>query len=171
LSGSVQKVVLHGLAGVVQAKLGDGGTLAGMAAGALNEAVLPAMADYLEGQGVHRYNPDGSVNAEFGALLTAGSTLVGAAVGAVGGDAGLGATVASNATVNNRLLHENEKAKIKQLANGDAVLEQQLTDAACFMAQYSAGKADGDPAKAAAQAMEQAVAANTNGEYPGPWRC
>jgi filamentous hemagglutinin len=114
--GSAQKVVLHGLAGVVQAKLGDGGALAGMAAGAVNEAVLPAMADYLEGQGIHRYNPDGSVNAEFGALLTAGSTLVGAAVGAVGGDAGLGATVASNATVNNYLKHAELTEKAQEIA-------------------------------------------------------
>jgi hypothetical protein len=163
--GGAAKIALHGLAGIVQAKISGGGVAAGATAGMLNEALLPAMVAYLESQGIRRYNPDGTPNVNFNELLTAGSTMLGAAAGAAAGNAGLGAVVANNATVNNRLLHENEKAKIKQLANGDAALEQQLTDAACFMVKCSAGKADADPAKAAAMATEQAVAANANGEY------
>ena len=94
----------------MQAKVGDGSALAGAAAGAVNEAVLPAMEGYLESQGIHRYNDNGTPNANFSELLTAGSTLLGAAVGAAaggggGGGAGLGATVANNATVNNYLKH------------------------------------------------------------------
>ena len=113
--GSPQKIALHALAGIVQAKVGDGSALAGSAAGALNEAVLPAMADYLESQGIHRYNANGSVNANFSELLTAGSTLVGAAVGAAGGSAAVGATVANNATVNNYLKHADVDKLAKKI--------------------------------------------------------
>jgi filamentous hemagglutinin len=51
--------------------------------------------------------------------LTAGSTLVGAAAGAAAGDAGIGATVAINATVNNYLKHDEIEKKL--------VAEQQCT--------------------------------------------
>jgi filamentous hemagglutinin len=120
--GSAEKIVLHALAGIVQAKVGDGSALVGAAAGAINEAVLPVIAEYLEGQGIHRFNADGSQNQEFSSLLTAGSTLLGAAVGAVTGNAGLGATVANNATVNNYLKHaelKKKEAEIKACA-GDS---------------------------------------------------
>ncbi|MBI2308170.1 MAG: hypothetical protein HYU78_12790, partial [Rhodocyclales bacterium] len=40
--GSANKVILHGLAGVLQARVGNGSVLAGAASGAVNEAVLPA---------------------------------------------------------------------------------------------------------------------------------
>lgn len=115
--GSPEKIALHGLAGIVQAKIGDGSALAGAAAGMLNEALLPVMADYLESQGI----PRGS--AEFASLLTAGSTLVGAAVGAASGDAGMGATVATNATVNNYLKHDEIEKKLvaeQQCSAGNA---------------------------------------------------
>ncbi|MGJ7538399.1 MULTISPECIES: hemagglutinin repeat-containing protein [unclassified Variovorax] len=163
--GGTEKLVLHAIAGVIQAKVGDGSALTGALAGALNEVLLPEIEKILNGQGIYRYNADGTPNREFSELLTASSTMLGAAVGTATGNAGLGATVANNATVNNRLLHENEKAKIKQLANGDPVLEQQLTDAACYMTHCADGKRDGDPAKAALQVTDQAVAANANGEY------
>lgn len=112
--GGAAKIALHGLAGIVQAKIGDGSVVTGAAAGMLNEALLPMMAEYLESQGIHRYNADGSPNANFSELLTAGSTLLGAAVGAMGGNAGLGAMVANNATVNNYLKHD-DAARLKQL--------------------------------------------------------
>lgn len=144
--GSWQKVALHGLAGVIQAKVAGTSAITGAAAGALNEMLLPQIQAYLESQGIRRYNADGTPNADFNALMTAGSTLAGTAIGAaIGGPngAGSGALVAYNATVNNRLLHENEKAKIKELANGNAEREQKLADAACYLTHCSAGKADG----------------------------
>ncbi|MBJ2157405.1 hemagglutinin repeat-containing protein [Variovorax sp. IB41] len=163
--GGTEKIVLHTIAGIIQAKIGDGSALTGAVAGALNEVLLPEIERALNGQGIYRYNADGTPNREFAELLTTSSTMLGAAVGASTGNAGLGATVANNATVNNRLLHENEKAKIKQLANGDADLERKLTEAACFMTRCADGKRDGDPAKADLQATDQAIAANANGEY------
>ncbi|MGJ7615637.1 MULTISPECIES: hemagglutinin repeat-containing protein [unclassified Variovorax] len=163
--GGTEKIVLHAIAGIIQARVGDGSALTGAVAGALNEALSPQIEKILNSQGIYRYNADGTPNREFSELLIASSTMLGAAVGAATGNAGLGATVANNATVNNRLLHENEKAKIKQLANGDPVLEQQLTDAACYLTHCADGKRDGDPAKAALQETDQAVAANKNDEY------
>ncbi|MDM0087151.1 MULTISPECIES: hemagglutinin repeat-containing protein [unclassified Variovorax] len=113
--GSAEKIALHGLAGIVQAKLGDGSVAAGATVGMLNEALLPMMEDYLKGQGISRYNPDGSPNVEFNELLTAGSTLLGAAVGAASGNAGMGAVVANNATVNNYLKHADVDRLAKRI--------------------------------------------------------
>ncbi|RYF30455.1 MAG: hypothetical protein EOO23_05115, partial [Comamonadaceae bacterium] len=76
--GGAAKIALHGLAGIVQAKISGGGVAAGATAGMLNEALLPAMVAYLESQGIRRYNPDGTPNANFNELLTAGSTMLGA---------------------------------------------------------------------------------------------
>ncbi|RST50673.1 hemagglutinin repeat-containing protein [Variovorax sp. MHTC-1] len=163
--GSAPKIALHALSGAIQARVGDGSALTGAVAGALNEALMPQLEQILKDEGINRYNRDGTPNQEFNQLLTAASTMLGAAVGAATGNAGLGAMVTHNATVNNRLLHENEKAKIKQLANGDPVLEQQLTDAACYLVHCAAGKRDDDPARASLQATEQAVANNADGEY------
>ena len=109
--GSLEKTVLHGLAGLIQAKVGDGSGLAGAAAGAINEQLLPVMAKFLKENGYDFTDPAltpaeaGQKKTEYDALLTAGSTLLGAAVGAATGNAGLGATVANNATVINYLKH------------------------------------------------------------------
>jgi filamentous hemagglutinin len=78
-----------------------------------------------------------------------GTTLAGAAVGAIAGDtqgAATGANAAFVGVTNNRLLHENEKQRIKELAKGDKELEEKLTRAACFevkcWAQYPEGSAE-----------------------------
>lgn len=92
--GSNEKTVLHGLAGLIQAKVAGTNSLSGAAVGALNEKLLPELENYLVAQGY----PKGS--AEFNALLTAGSTLAGAAIGA-----GAGASIAYTGTVNNYLKH------------------------------------------------------------------
>ena len=109
--GSTEKIVLHGLAGAIQGAISDGNVLVGATAGAINEAMLPVIADYLKKNG-YDYEAEGLTNeeraqkkADFDALLTAGSTLLGATIGAAGGNGGLGATVANNATVNNYLKH------------------------------------------------------------------
>ncbi|MGJ7580840.1 hemagglutinin repeat-containing protein [Variovorax sp. RHLX14] len=133
--GSPQKIALHALAGIVQAKVGDGSVLAGAAAGAVNEAVLPAMEGYLESQGIRRYNANGTPNASFSELLTAGSTLLGAAVGATAGgtgSAGVGATVANNATVNNFLKHADVDKLAKKIEDcgGDPSCKDKAMDEA-----------------------------------------
>jgi filamentous hemagglutinin len=116
--GGVEKIALHALSGIVQARIGDGSGLVGGVVGALNEALLPVMADYLESQGIHRTNADGSANPNFSALITAGSTLIGAAVGATAGgnsNASLAAIVANNGTVENFLKHDQAAAMNKEL--------------------------------------------------------
>jgi hypothetical protein len=73
--------------------------------------------------------------------------------------------MALNVDANNRQLHEDEKQRIKALAKGNAKLEQELTDAACFRAHCSAGKNNDDISKADLQAKEQAVKDNVDGKY------
>jgi hypothetical protein len=122
--GSTEKIVLHGLAGIVQARIGDGSTLAGAAAGALNEALLPVMADFLKRNGYDYEDPtltpeqSAEKKQAFDSLLMAGSTLVGATVGAAAGGssgASIAATVANNATANNFLKHDQAKDLNKEL--------------------------------------------------------
>lgn len=117
--GSPQKVLLHGLAGLVRAKLGDGNAAIGAAAGAVNEALLPVMAKFLKDNG-YDYNAAGlsesdkkRIKAEYDDLLLAGSTMLGAAIGASGGDTALGANVANAATSNNYLKHPEIQQWIK----------------------------------------------------------
>ncbi|CAN7482904.1 hemagglutinin repeat-containing protein [Variovorax paradoxus] len=123
--GSLEKTVLHGIAGFIQAKVGDGSGLAGAAAGVVNEQLLPAMEKYLKENGYDYNDPSLTVEqaaqkkSDYSALLTAASTLVGAAVGTVAGgssSAGVGATVANNATVNNFLKHDQVAAMKKEFA-------------------------------------------------------
>ena len=118
--GSIEKVLLHALAGAIQAKIAGGDLAVGMASGALNEKLVPIMADFLHEQGVQEFvqDKDGKFvkNPNFGGLMQLGSTLAGAALGAVAGDvssASLAANVANNATENNRLLHQSEYDKAK----------------------------------------------------------
>jgi len=108
--GSPEKVLLHGLAGVVQAAVGGGNVLAGAAAGMTNEAVLKQMSDYLISQGIQKGSD------EYKDLMTAGSSLLGTAVGALAGNANTGANVATNATVNNFLKHDQWQALSDKLA-------------------------------------------------------
>jgi filamentous hemagglutinin len=84
--GSTEKTLLHGLSGVVQASIGNTSALAGMAAGAVNEQLVGVMGNYLESQGIHERNPDGSRNVAFADLMQAGSALVGAGVESKGRD-------------------------------------------------------------------------------------
>ncbi len=110
--GSAEKTALHGLSGLIQARVGDASALAGVAAGVVNEQLLPVMAEYLKSQGIKQES------AEFSALMMAGSTLVGAVVGsAAGGNSGatIAATVATSATANNFLKHDQANAMNKDL--------------------------------------------------------
>ena len=99
--GSLNKTILHGLAGIIQAKVGDGNALVGAAAGALNEVLLPLMLNYLDAQNIT--DPE----ARRGYLQLA-SAMLGAGIGAIAdgaSGAALGGTAAYNATTYNYLTH------------------------------------------------------------------
>jgi hypothetical protein len=112
--GSSEKLILHGLAGLIEAKVANGNIGAGIAAGVINEALLPFMTDYLKEHGIPEFTADGKRNPEFDSLLKLGSGLIGAATGALaGGDtqsAALGLNTAVTATQNNRMMHPDEIA-------------------------------------------------------------
>ncbi|MDO9404669.1 MAG: hemagglutinin repeat-containing protein [Polaromonas sp.] len=108
--GSPEKTALHGLSGLIQASAAGTNGLAGLAAGAANELLLPSMEKLLVDLGYAKGT------AEFNSLLTAGSTLVGAAVGSATGNAGTGASVALIGTTHNYLKHTEIEQKRARLA-------------------------------------------------------
>ncbi|KAF3997986.1 hemagglutinin repeat-containing protein [Glaciimonas immobilis] len=109
--GSPQKIALHGIVGLIEARIGGGSAAAGLAAGMTHEAMVPVLVDYLISQG---YTPGSQ---DFNDMMNLGATLVGAASGALAGggarDAGIGANVGVIADQNNRQLHPDEKKWIK----------------------------------------------------------
>ncbi|HHV47345.1 MAG TPA: hypothetical protein GXX56_00005, partial [Rhodocyclaceae bacterium] len=117
--------ILHGLAGIIQAKVGDGNALVGAAAGALNEALLPEMEKFLDAQNIT--DPE----ARRGYLQLA-SAMLGAGIGAIAdgtSGAALGGTTAYNATTYNRLLHPDQvsavQKKAKELAGKDGLTAEE----------------------------------------------
>lgn len=119
--GSLNKTILHGLAGIIQAKVGDGNALVGAAAGALNEALLPEMEKFLDAQNIT--DPEARKG-----YLQLGSALLGAGLGAVAdgtNGAALGGTVAYNATTYNYLTHEQIKKKQNLLTKAKTDEERQ----------------------------------------------
>ncbi|MDX9945469.1 MAG: hypothetical protein RBS35_11850, partial [Azonexus sp.] len=111
--GSLNKTILHGLAGIIQAKVGDGNALVGAAAGALNEALLPEMEKFLDAQNIT--DPEARKG-----YLQLGSALLGAGLGAVAdgtNGAALGGTVAHNATTYNYLSHPENKERAEARKN------------------------------------------------------
>ena len=125
--GSTQKLALHGIAGLIQAKVGGGNALAGISAGMAQEALAPVLASYLEANGIPRKLADGkTTNPDFTALMQAGAAMAGAAVGAVaaGNTAGAatGTSVALTGVTNNYLKHteiEELLAAQSKCASGD----------------------------------------------------
>ncbi|HHV47990.1 MAG TPA: hypothetical protein GXX56_03360, partial [Rhodocyclaceae bacterium] len=111
--GSLNKTILHGLAGIIQAKVGDGNALVGAAAGALNEALLPEMEKFLDAQNIT--DPEARKG-----YLQLGSAMLGAGLGAVAdgtSGAALGGTVAYNATTYNYLSHPENKERAEARKN------------------------------------------------------
>ncbi|HEX8988569.1 MAG TPA: hemagglutinin repeat-containing protein [Rhodocyclaceae bacterium] len=117
--GSPEKLALHGLAGLIEAKIAGTGAGAGVAAAVANEALVTSMADYLKSHG-YDYEAPGLTDteratrkSEFNALMQLGSTLLGVAVGTLASGnvqgAATGASVASIATTNNYLKHAEIK--------------------------------------------------------------
>lgn len=105
--GSTAKIFMHGAAGYMQAKLGGAGAtgiLGATSAAAFNEAMLPTLVEYVKTQG---YTPG---SADYNAALKLGSTLLGAATGALAGGGNRNAAAAGGAaalagTTNNYLKH------------------------------------------------------------------
>ncbi|THF59462.1 HNH endonuclease signature motif containing protein, partial [Pseudothauera rhizosphaerae] len=129
--GSPQKLALHGLVGLISAKVGDGNLAAGALAGAGQELLAKELSAYLKENG-YDYNEAGISSeeavkrkAEHDSLLQLGAALAGAAVGTLAGDTQGAATGASTAFVgvtNNYLSHaENEERRkaARACADGD----------------------------------------------------
>ncbi|NOV26566.1 filamentous hemagglutinin N-terminal domain-containing protein [Cupriavidus necator] len=125
--GGSYRAALHSAGGALIAGLGGGNALAGaagaglgsLAGGKLNE-LSSAVA-----KGANTGNAD--VNETLGNL--AANIAAGGIGGIVGG---AGAATAANVDRYNRQLHPDEKAKIRQQANGDKAAEERLTKAACY---------------------------------------
>ncbi|MBL8508482.1 MAG: hemagglutinin repeat-containing protein, partial [Chitinimonas sp.] len=109
--GGSYKVMMHGLTGFLQAKLGGGNVSASTLAALGNEAMLPYLADYLKSQGLK----EGS--SEFNSLLKLGSAAVGSAIGQAVGGGQAGAATAVAATTNNYLNHTQAKLLLSELRN------------------------------------------------------
>ncbi|MFC0350698.1 hypothetical protein [Undibacterium danionis] len=125
--GSPEKVILHRLAGLVQAKLGGTSELSGLTAGATKEALTPVMESFLKSQG-YSYG-----SAEFNDMMKLGSTLIGATVGGLVGNGALdinsGANVTLIAEQSNRKLHPNDYKLAKALASKGIFKEEEILDA------------------------------------------
>ncbi len=127
--GSKEKIVLHGLSGLIQAKLGGTDALSGLAAGAGKEALTPLMEDFLVSQGYIHDSP------EFDQMMKLGSNLLGAAAGIVIGGGALnvnaGASIAAISETENRQLHKKEQRLAQLLAKKSKgqFSEKQIADA------------------------------------------
>ena len=101
--GSPQKLALHGMVGLIEAKIGGGSAAAGALGAMSQEAMAPILADYL------RHNGFVAGSDEYKSLLQLGATLAGTAVGALAtGDvkgASTGANAAFVGVTNNFLDH------------------------------------------------------------------
>jgi hypothetical protein len=104
--GSWQKTALHGVAGLIQAKVAGTDPSQAVIAAMLNEQLIPVMEEYLKSQGITATDPE--TKAEFKALMEAGSALLGSVFDA--------ASVTYTATVNNYLKHTEQDKKKGQLA-------------------------------------------------------
>jgi len=105
--GSTTKMALHGLVGLIEAKIGGGNEAAGALGGITQEALTPLMSQYLEEHGIK------SDSADYDALMQLGATLAGAAIGAMA-DGTQGAATAANTAyqgvTNNTILHKQASA-------------------------------------------------------------
>lgn len=99
--GSKEKNALHAVVGGIMSKLGGNGFLAGASAGLINEMVQKELSEMFKDPGMHEL----------------ASALLGEVVSRlVGGNAGVGASVANGATKNNYLTHEQQKKYEEELA-------------------------------------------------------
>ena len=113
--GSVAKIALHGMVGLIEAKIGGGSAAAGALGAMSQEAMAPILSDYLEKNGFVAGRDD------YKALMQLGATLVGTAVGTLATGDVLGASTGANAAfvgvTNNYLTHPQITKKQAELAN------------------------------------------------------
>ncbi|SOT98241.1 filamentous hemagglutinin [Xanthomonas arboricola pv. fragariae] len=130
--GGANKVLLHGLTGAAVAALGGENALGGAISAAGSERAKQVMADYLVSQHI---DPNSET---FNSLMEAGSAAIG---GALGGATGVGIAVAGDKF--NRQLHQDEVARIKELAGDDPKRQAELLAASCALikcsSQYEVG--------------------------------
>ena len=121
--GSKEKIAMHALAGALAAKMSDGNVATGAAAGASSEWLNTYVTDYLNEQAKDLKLDDGQKEKLKQAAQQMTALVIGAAAGAVSGGTSetmkQGALTSYNAETYNRQLHQNEKERIKLLANGD----------------------------------------------------
>ena len=161
--GSKEKIAMHALAGALAAKMSDGNVATGAAAGASSEWLNTYVTDYLNEQAKDLKLDDGQKEKLKQAAQQMTALAIGAAAGAVTGGSSetmkQGALTSYNAETYNRQLHQNEKERIKLLANGDEEKERRLEIAACALVHCSAQIPEDDPRYAEtyekAKALEQ----------------
>ena len=161
--GSKEKIAMHALAGALAAKMSDGNVATGAAAGAGSEWLNTYVTDYLNEQAKDLKLDDGQKEKLKQAAQQMTALVIGAAAGAVSDGTSetmkQGALTSYNAETYNRQLHQNEKERIKLLANGDEEKERRLEIAACALVHCSAQIPEDDPRYAEtyekAKALEQ----------------
>ena len=110
--GSPEKIALHGIVGLIEAKIGGGNAAAGVLGAISQEVMAPILSEYLEEQGFAAGTDD------YKALMQLGATLTGTAIGALADGTKGAATAASSAyqgVTNNYLKHEQVIALGKEL--------------------------------------------------------
>ena len=151
--GSKEKIAMHALAGALAAKMSDGNVATGAAAGASSEWLNTYVTDYLNEQAKDLKLDAGQKEKLKQAAQQMTALVIGAAAGAVTGGSSetmkQGALTSYNAETYNRQLHQNEKERIKLLANGDEEKERRLEIAACALVHCSAQIPTDDPDYAA----------------------
>ena len=151
--GSKEKIAMHALAGALAAKMSDGNVATGAAAGASSEWLNTYVTDYLNEQAKDLKLDAGQKEKLKQAAQQMTALVIGAAAGAVSGGTSetmkQGALTSYNAETYNRQLHQNEKERIKLLANGDEEKERRLEIAACALVHCSAQIPEDDPRYAA----------------------
>ena len=147
--GSKEKIAMHALAGALAAKMSDGNVATGAAAGAGSEWLNTYVTDYLNEQAKDLKLDAGQKEKLKQAAQQMTALVIGAAAGAVSGGTSetmkQGALTSYNAETYNRQLHQNEKERIKLLANGDEEKERRLEIAACALVHCSAQIPEDDP--------------------------
>jgi filamentous hemagglutinin len=159
--GSKEKIAMHALAGALAAKMSDGNVATGAAAGASSEWLNTYVTDYLNEQAKDLKLDAGQKEKLKQAAQQMTALVIGAAAGAMSGGSSetmkQGALTSYNAETYNRQLHQNEKERIKLLANGDEEKERRLEIAACALVHCSAQIPTDDPDYAKSYEQARAV--------------
>ena len=159
--GSKEKIAMHALAGALAAKMSGGNVATGAAAGAGSEWLNTYVTDYLNEHTKDLKLDVGQKEKLKQAAQQMTALAIGAAAGAVTGGTSetikQGALASYNAETYNRQLHQNEKERIKLLANGDEEKERRLEIAACALVHCSAQIPTDDPDYAKSYEQARAV--------------